>query len=151
MKSYEDINNEQAYYHDPDSFTTERYKQFFNQLPNDATSILDVVVAGEFIEHLYPDDVDSTLREFYRLIKPGGSLFLTTPNPNYLLLKLTGKSVLGNSHLSAHFPKELEKKLNKIGFNNIKILGSGKASRFLGEYFPILSLYGSYLAITSKA
>lgn len=114
------------------------------------SSSVNIVVAGEFIEHLYPDDVLQTLREFHRLIKPGGRLLLTTPNPNYLLLKLTGKSVIGGAHVSEHYPKQLKKELEKIGFINIKILGSGKMSRFLGDRFPLLMLYGSYLAIANK-
>jgi ubiquinone/menaquinone biosynthesis C-methylase UbiE len=114
------------------------------------SSSVDIVVAGEFIEHLYPDDVLQTLREFHRLIKPGGRLLLTTPNPGYLLLKLIGKSVIGGAHVSEHYPKKLKKELENIGFINIKILGSGKMFRLLGDRFPLLMLYGSYLAIANK-
>lgn len=42
---------------------------------------VDVIVAGEFLEHLYPADVDITLCEFQRVLKIGGRLLLTTPNP----------------------------------------------------------------------
>jgi ubiquinone/menaquinone biosynthesis C-methylase UbiE len=111
---------------------------------------IDAIVAGEFIEHLYPEDVDKTLQEFYRLLKPTGRLLLTTPNPNYLRLKLTGGSVLGGAHVSQHYWNELKKKLEEIGFGNIKILGSGKMTRLLGENFPMLALYGSYLVIADK-
>jgi ubiquinone/menaquinone biosynthesis C-methylase UbiE len=45
---------------------------------------IDEIVAGEFIEHLYPADVDPTLCEFQRVLKIGGRLLITTPNPNYL-------------------------------------------------------------------
>lgn len=113
-------------------------------------SSLDAIVAGEFIEHLYPQDVDQTLREFFRLLKPGGNLLLTTPNPNYLVLKLTGKSVIGGPHVSEHYINNLRKQLKEVGFNQIKFLGSGKVSRILGENFPLLMMYGSYLAIASK-
>jgi ubiquinone/menaquinone biosynthesis C-methylase UbiE len=114
-------------------------------------SLIDGIVAGEFIEHLYPDDVIQTLKEFNRILKPEGRLLLTTPNPNYLLLQLTGRSVLGGAHVSQHYPADLGKLLGEIGFVNIKVLGSGKVSRFLGQYFPWLRVYGSYLVIANKA
>ncbi|MEQ8541756.1 MAG: methyltransferase domain-containing protein [Coleofasciculus sp. D1-CHI-01] len=110
----------------------------------------DVVVAGEFIEHIYPDEVLSTLQEFYRILKPAGRLLLTTPNPNYLRLKLTGGSVLGGAHVSQHYSTDLKQQLESVGFVNVEITGSGKVTRILGEKFPILSLYGSYLVIATK-
>lgn len=113
-------------------------------------SSIDAIVAGEFIEHLYPDDVIKTLKEFYRIMKPEGRLLLTTPNPNYLLLQLTGESVLGGAHVSQHYPADLIKILTAIGFCDVKILGSGKVSRFLGQYFPWLRMYGSYLVIANN-
>lgn len=110
----------------------------------------DLVLAGEFIEHLYSADVSQTLREFYRVIKPNGRVLLTTPNPNYLRLKLTGGSVLGGAHVSQHEHTELKKELAEVGFVNVQVRGSGKVSRILGENFPFLTLYGSYLAIADK-
>lgn len=141
-------------------------QDFLNQIPTDVyshkiyvestlnipleNSSIDAIVAGEFIEHLYPHDVDKTLREFFRLLKPGGSVLLTTPNPNYLVLKLTGKGVIGGPHVSEHYISNLTKQLKEIGFSQVKFLGSGKVSRILGENFPLLMMYGSYLAIASK-
>ena len=113
-------------------------------------SSVDVIVAGEFIEHLYPNDVLQTLSEFYRVTKPGGRVLLTTPNPNYLLLKLTGQTVLRGAHVSEHYPKQLSKALKEVGFMSTKILGTGKVSNFIGENFPLLMLYGSYLIIANK-
>jgi len=111
----------------------------------------DVIVVGEFIEHLYDRDVIQTLKEFYRLLKPQGRLLLTTPNPNYLRLKLTGGSVLGGAHVSQHHSSELKQILEQIGFVRVRIRGSGKISRILGENFPLLMAYGSYLAIADKS
>jgi hypothetical protein len=36
------------------------------------------------------------------------------------------------------------------GFSRIRIRGSGRVSRHLGPRFPILAMYGSYLAIGDK-
>lgn len=64
----------------------------------------DAIVAGEFLEHLYPSDVDATLCEFQRALRIGGRLLLTTPNPNYLRNRLSNQTVYGVSHLTQHFP-----------------------------------------------
>ncbi len=110
----------------------------------------DVIVAGEFIEHLETTDIKPTLLEFLRILKVNGRLLLTTPNPNYIRLKFTGRQVIGGSHLSQHCPKELCRKMQEIGFANVKTYGSGKVTYILGRYFPILSFYGSYLVSADK-
>lgn len=112
--------------------------------------VFDAVVAGEFIEHIYQKDVDQTLTEIFRVLKIGGRLLLTTPNPYDLKRKWRGHSILGGAHVSQHFPDTLKIKLKMMGYDGIKIYGSGKVSRYLGSRFPILSLYGSYLAIADK-
>ncbi len=114
-------------------------------------SCFDAIVAGEFIEHLYDRDVIQTLTEFYRVLKPQGRLLLTTPNPNYLRLKLTGGSVLGGAHVSQHYPSSLKRLLEQVGFSEIRLQGSGKVSSWLGERFPVLAIYGSYLVIADKS
>jgi 2-polyprenyl-3-methyl-5-hydroxy-6-metoxy-1,4-benzoquinol methylase len=110
----------------------------------------DVVVAGEFLEHLYPSDVDRTLCEFQRVLKVGGHLLLTTPNPNYLKHLLLGSSVYRDYHLTQHYPKVLKNRLRMHGFSRVRVLGSGRASRYIGSYFPLLSAYGSYLVLAQK-
>ena len=111
----------------------------------------DVIVGGEFLEHLYPNDVDQTLCEFQRVLKIGGKLLLTTPNPNYVKHKIGGISVYDNpSHLTQHFPTVLKSRLMTHGFSGVRIYGSGKVSRYLGWHFPVLAVYGSYLIIANK-
>jgi len=110
----------------------------------------DAVVAGEFLEHLYPADVDPTLCEFQRILKIGGILLMTTPNPHSWKMKMKGGSVYGVAHLTQHFPSLLKKRLMLHGFSKVRLFGSGKASRHLGQRFPILSLYGSYLISARK-
>lgn len=110
----------------------------------------DTIVAGEFIEHLYPIDVDQSLSEFFRALKIGGRLLLTTPNPVDIKKRFRSESVLGTAHLSQHFPDALKLKLKMLGYANIKVLGSGKVTRYLGYHFPLLNIYGSYLVIADK-
>lgn len=108
------------------------------------------IVAGEFLEHLYPKDVDPTLVEFQRVLKIGGRLLMTTPNPNSLKMKYKGKTVFGRSHLTQHHPDSLKARLRMHGFGNVRLYGSGKATRMIGEWFPVLSVYGSYLVTADK-
>ena len=110
----------------------------------------DAIVAGEFLEHLYPADVDVTLCEFQRVLKIGGRLMLTTPNPNSLKLRLRKGSVFGTAHFTQHFPDVLRLRLRMHGFSRVRLLGSGKAIRYFGCHFPWLSLYGSFLALADK-
>ncbi|MBW4596883.1 MAG: class I SAM-dependent methyltransferase [Brasilonema angustatum HA4187-MV1] len=111
----------------------------------------DVVVAGEFIEHIYPMDVDKTLAEIFRVLKVGGRFMLTTPNPLDIKKKIRGESVLDDtSHVSQHFHDALKLKLKMMGYCHIRVCGSGKVTRYLGNHFPYLHIYGSYLIMGDK-
>lgn len=121
---------------------------YSTQIPS-ADGTYDAVVAGEFIEHLYQRDVDQTLAEIFRVLKLGGRLLLTTPNPGDVKRRLRRRSILGGAHVSQHFPDTLGLKLRMAGFSRVRVYGSGKVSRYLGASFP-LCLYGSYLATGDK-
>lgn len=112
--------------------------------------IIDVIVAGEFLEHLRPQDVDSTIFEFHRILKVGGRLILTTPNPNALKLRAQRRSIYGPGHLTQHHASILRNRLRMHGFKSVKVRGSGRATRYVGEHIPILPLYGSYLIRADK-
>jgi SAM-dependent methyltransferase len=115
-----------------------------NSIPVDDRS-MDAIVAGEFLEHLYPSDVDATLCEFQRILRIGGKLLMTTPNPYSLNMRRRKGTVYGVAHLTQHFPRVLSWRLKMHGFSRIRIRGSGQMSRLIGEHFPWLSVYGSYL------
>jgi SAM-dependent methyltransferase len=110
----------------------------------------DVVVAGEFLEHLYPNHVDKVLAEMFRVLRVGGQLLLTTPNPGDIKRKLRRQSVLGGAHLSQHYHDTLKMRLRMTGSSSVRILGSGRVSNYIGCRFPFLSIYGSYLATGFK-
>ncbi len=96
----------------------------------------DAIVAGEFLEHVPPEQVYSTLCEFFRLLRLRGRLMMTTPNPRYLKNRLRNLSVLLDpSHLTQPYPERLGARLMDIGFSAITMLGSGRMSRRLGEGF----------------
>jgi 2-polyprenyl-3-methyl-5-hydroxy-6-metoxy-1,4-benzoquinol methylase len=114
-------------------------------------SSFDAIIAGEIIEHIPGPSVLTSLHELFRLLRLRGRLLLTTPNPHYLRNRLQGKSVLLDaSHVSQHVPASMCRKLEDAGFSHIHIYGSGKMTRYLGQRFPALSVYGSYLAVAVK-
>jgi 2-polyprenyl-3-methyl-5-hydroxy-6-metoxy-1,4-benzoquinol methylase len=115
------------------------------------TNNVDAIIAGEVVEHIPFDEFINQIKSFIKILNEGGRILLTTPNPNSFLVRLGHKSVLKDpSHVNImdkHFLKSL---LLKLGLNNIKIYGSGKATRIFGERFPLFGVYGSYLIIAEK-
>jgi ubiquinone/menaquinone biosynthesis C-methylase UbiE len=111
----------------------------------------DAAVAGEVIEHIHPSDVPGVLNELKRILRPGGKLLLTTPNPRALLVLLGRDAVLKDpSHICLMLPSELRKKLHDSGFEKVVLKGSGKLTQYLPDNFPVLSVFGSYLSIATK-
>jgi SAM-dependent methyltransferase len=128
---------------------TRRIRGLSTDIPLENQSV-DAIVAGEFLEHLLPRDVDPTLCEFQRVLRVGGRLLLTTPNPRYIRLALNGGSVYGPGHLTQHYPRLLRTRLMMHGFKHVRICGSGRVSMYMGEHVPILQIYGSYLIRADK-
>jgi 2-polyprenyl-6-hydroxyphenyl methylase/3-demethylubiquinone-9 3-methyltransferase len=94
---------------------------------------VDVVFSTEVIEHLY--DPRGFLRNVQSLLKPGGTVILTTPYHGYLknlVLALTGKmdqhfTVLwDHGHIKFWSKKTLTAVLTETGFTGIQFVGSGR-------------------------
>ena len=119
-------------------------------LPFDDDS-LDAVLAGEFVEHLTSPDAHAVLDEVRRVLREGGRLLLTTPNPNGFNVRLRRGSVLGGAHLSQYPPRELRTLLRRHRLVHVRLIGSGRMTRWVGEHARPLSLYGSCLAVADKA
>jgi 2-polyprenyl-3-methyl-5-hydroxy-6-metoxy-1,4-benzoquinol methylase len=94
---------------------------------------VDVVISTEVVEHLY--DPRGFLRNCFELLKPGGTIVVTTPYHGYLknlLIALAGKmdkhfTVLwDHGHIKFWSRQTLEQVLKEIGFTNIQFAGSGR-------------------------
>ncbi|MBC3785689.1 class I SAM-dependent methyltransferase [Spirosoma utsteinense] len=109
------------------------------------------IVAGELVEHIPVAVFPTMLSEFYRVLKPGGRVLLTTPNPKSYLVYLRKHSIYADpSHVNIMHQKQLVDQLTKAGFVSTSVMGSGKVSRHLGDRFPLFNVYGSYLTISQK-
>lgn len=49
------------------------------KLPLEDGSI-DFIYAGHLVEHYYPDTINGAVKEWYRVLKPGGKLVVITPD-----------------------------------------------------------------------
>lgn len=84
----------------------------------------DYVVSSEVIEHV--TDPDKALKELYRVLKPGGTLALTTPNKFwYFSLKIANALNLRpyQGLENWHWYGELKNKLKKLGFKIQEMYG----------------------------
>ena len=82
----------------------------------------DAVVCYETIEHLHFDDAMQALGELRRVLKPGGTLFISTPNRyfTYLLQKM---GMSNPFHFYEFRPEELAKALQTRDFRVQHIYG----------------------------
>lgn len=88
----------------------------------------DAVVAGELIEHLLNPLV--FLQQCYQLVKPGGILVISTPNPNspierLLTLTLNKKYFYTEDHIILFPQRWLIRMIEISGFNNVKLHSGG--------------------------
>ncbi len=109
----------------------------------------DAVFAGELIEHLDSSDGLRFLGEARRVLKTGGVLALTTPNPSYWRTRLFGIRISGGPHQKVYQPRELEECLARVGLDVVRRRGLGRMAFLLGQRLPLV-LYGDYGLVAEK-
>ena len=84
------------------------------------SSSFDLVLNIDVLEHL--PDYRSALKSFYRLLKPGGYLYLHTPQPDQPRIFRRFRSWEHQDHVFEGFtPNQLEQDLNLVGFGTAEI------------------------------
>ncbi len=86
---------------------------------------VDIVFAVEVLEHLLDDQLEPTLRELYRLLKPGGHIVITAPNNEDLGLHTVvcpdcGAMFHRWQHVRSFSAQSLKALMNKPGFDVTK-------------------------------
>ncbi len=108
------------------------------------SEIFDAVISAHLIEHLNDLEEVAFLEETKRVLKPGGRLFLLTPNTWYPLQILTGNKLFYDpSHINMHSPHKLKRTVQKCAFSNVtfifktslNILGTHRMKESL-KYLP---------------
>ena len=82
---------------------------------------IDMVWSGESIEHISVDDGKIMLKEAFRVLRPGGSLCLDTPNGIITSIQVrdAGVKFIHPEHKIEYTPRQLQKMLKKAGFKII--------------------------------
>lgn len=86
----------------------------------------DVVIYSEVIEHINNQPLE--FAEVHRILRPGGMLYVTTPNFNALERRLLGEKwnvIQYPEHLVYFTPRTLHNLLAPLGFERQRILTSG--------------------------
>lgn len=86
----------------------------------------DIITSFEVIEHI--NNPREELNNFYKLLRKGGLVYLTTPNFNSILryrLKSEYNVICYPEHLSYYTPKTLNKVFIQSGFKTKKITTTG--------------------------
>lgn len=84
------------------------------------SNIFDVVISAHLVEHLTESDITIFLEGVRRVLKPGGRVFLLTPNTWCPIKILYGKSWFYDPyHINLQSPYKLMKTLQNCGFCNI--------------------------------
>lgn len=86
----------------------------------------DVLISTETLEHIY--NPREEVRKFYQLLRPGGLLYITTPNFNSYLRYLFGSNysvIEYPEHLAYYTPKTLHRLLQESGFRKKKLQTTG--------------------------
>ncbi|MBN1165159.1 MAG: class I SAM-dependent methyltransferase [Candidatus Krumholzibacteriota bacterium] len=78
----------------------------------------DYVVSFQVIEHV--ENVPGYLEEIFRVLKEGGTFFLTTPNRTYRLRP--GQKPWNKFHRREYYPRDLERVLRKV-FREAEVWG----------------------------
>jgi len=117
-----------------------------------AEAAFDCVAVIDFLEHIETDE--EFIREMYRVLKPGGSLYVTVPHTragtDLILNRLRwwlGFKPMDYGHVRKGYSLEdLRGKLEKGGFT---VTGQTTFSRFFSELIELVANY-SYMFILNK-
>lgn len=77
---------------------------------------VDLVWAGQSIEHLTEDDLDKVFLEVWRILKPGGYFCFDTPNRLITEIHAGINNFINPDHKKEYYPNEIRNKIINSGF-----------------------------------
>jgi predicted SAM-dependent methyltransferase len=81
----------------------------------------DLVYSGQTIEHVTAEDADIVLKEVHRILRPGGTLALDTPNRT--VCRLQQASLINPDHQLEYSAAELVDKIERAGLEVTELKG----------------------------
>ena len=118
---------------------------YLSKLPSGIESTYaDLVLLTEVVEHLDDKYLEAILNECYRIMRPGGMLFITTPNNEQLDRETTMCPECGCifhrwQHVRRWTPIQLKKTLMIYGFKVVKTKKITWGNEWIDIVFTILS------------
>lgn len=103
-------------------------------LPANFYGAVDVVTSGNCIEHL--NDIPGFLALAGALLKPQGRLWIATPNPEGLGIRIFGRFWRGlepSRHLCVPSQRQLVRMLEQAGYDNIRLLRRGSHGKTIAR------------------
>ena len=103
------------------------------ELPFD-TGSFDKAVAGDLVEHLDDATFRAMLGELRRVLVPGGTLSIYTPNPLHLIERLKARNLIlaqNPTHIGLRTSRELTDALRAAGF-------AVDCNSWRASFFPVL-------------
>jgi 2-polyprenyl-3-methyl-5-hydroxy-6-metoxy-1,4-benzoquinol methylase len=99
-------------------------QNFLGAIGPDSTESFDVVLMVEVVEHILDAELDSAFGLVRRLLRPGGTLIVTTPNDEDLdlgmsLCPVTGLLFHRWQHIRSFTPESLSAVLQRFGFTPV--------------------------------
>lgn len=64
---------------------------------------VDHILCSHFLEHVFPDEMDSIVRDFYRVLKPEGTLHIIVPDLNAIVKLYFVNSSNGQNYAADEF------------------------------------------------
>ena len=101
----------------------------------------DKAVAGDLVEHLDDSTLRAMLGELRRVLVPGGSLSIYTPNPLHVVERLKARNLIlaqNPTHIGLRTSRQLAGIVESCGF----LIDS---TRWKGSFFPMLGRVDSVL------
>ena len=104
----------------------------------------DKAVAGDLVEHLDDATFRAMLSELMRILVPGGTLSIYTPNPLHLIERLKAHNLVlaqNPTHIGLRTSRELEETLRDCGFAVDRVTWRASFFPALGTVDAILGRY----------